>query len=81
MTLLKKEYNDVAYISGPLLFVNAASDLAYGAIVEIRDSRGRVRGGQVIEVSEENAIIQVFEDGFHRVGWQWDQRGIVALPL
>jgi len=28
VTLLQKEYNDVAYISGPLLFVNAASDLA-----------------------------------------------------
>ncbi len=62
MTLLKKEYNDVSYISGPLLFVNAASDLAYGAIVDIRDGSGRTRGGQVIEVSEEHAVIQIFED-------------------
>lgn len=62
MTLLKKEYNDVSYISGPLLFVNAASDLAYGAIVDIKDARGSVRGGQVIQVSEKNAVIQVFEE-------------------
>ena len=62
MTLLQKEYNDVAYISGPLLFVNAASDLAYNAIVNIKDGSGRVRGGQVIEVSDEHAIIQIFED-------------------
>ena len=41
MTLLQKEYNDVAYISGPLLFVNAASDLAYGAIVNIKDATGK----------------------------------------
>ena len=47
MTLLKKEYNDVSYISVPLLFVNAASDLAYGAIVDIRDATGRSRGGAV----------------------------------
>ena len=62
MTLLKKEYNDVSYISGPLLFVNAASDLAYGAIVDIKDGHGSVRGGQVIQVSEKNAVIQVFEE-------------------
>ena len=62
MTLLQKEYNDVAYISGPLLFVNAASDLAYNAIVNIKDGSGRIRGGQVIEVSDEHAIIQIFED-------------------
>ena len=62
MTLLQKEYNDVAYISGPLLFVNAASDLAYNAIVNIKDGNGRIRGGQVIEVSDEHAVIQIFED-------------------
>ncbi|RTR29823.1 V-type ATP synthase subunit B [Deinococcus radiophilus] len=62
MTLLKKEYNDVSYISGPLLFVNAASDLAYGAIVDIKDAGGNIRGGQVIQVSEKNAVIQVFEE-------------------
>ncbi|UFA51417.1 V-type ATP synthase subunit B [Deinococcus radiophilus] len=59
---MKKEYNDVSYISGPLLFVNAASDLAYGAIVDIKDAGGNIRGGQVIQVSEKNAVIQVFEE-------------------
>ena len=62
MTLLQKEYNDVAYISGPLLFVNAASDLAYGAIVNIKDASGKLRGGQVISVTDQNAVIQVFEE-------------------
>ncbi|MFN8509469.1 MAG: V-type ATP synthase subunit B [Deinococcaceae bacterium] len=62
MSLMKKEYNDVTYISGPLLFVNAASDLSYGAIVEIKDAKSRIRGGQVIEVSEEYAVIQIFEE-------------------
>ncbi len=62
MDLFKKEYTSLTYISGPLLFVENASDLAYGAIVEIKDGTGRVRGGQVIEVSEEYAVIQVFEE-------------------
>ena len=62
MDLLKREYNSLSYISGPLLFVENAWDLAYNAIVEIRDSTGRVRSGQVIEVSEEHTVIQVFEE-------------------
>lgn len=60
--LLKREYNGLTYISGPLLFVETAGDLAYNAIVDIRDADGRIRGGQVIEVSEEYAVIQVFEE-------------------
>ena len=62
MDLLKKEYNALSYISGPLLFVENAGDLAYNAVVDIKDGSGRVRGGQVIEVSEEYAVIQVFEE-------------------
>jgi V/A-type H+-transporting ATPase subunit B len=62
MDLLKREYRALTYISGPLLFVENAGDLAYNAIVDIKDGTGRVRGGQVIEVSEEYAVIQVFEE-------------------
>ncbi len=62
MDLLKREYSSLSYISGPLLFVKNARELAYNAIVEIKDGRGRLRSGQVIEVSEEYAVIQVFEE-------------------
>ncbi|MGA7877055.1 MAG: V-type ATP synthase subunit B [Desulfoferrobacter sp.] len=62
MDLLKREYNSLSYISGPLLFVENAGDLAYNAIVDIKDGSGRIRSGQVIEVSEEYAVIQVFEE-------------------
>jgi V/A-type H+-transporting ATPase subunit B len=62
MDLLKREYQALSYISGPLLFVENARDLAYNAIVDIKDGSGRLRGGQVIEVSEEYAVIQVFEE-------------------
>lgn len=62
MDLLKREYKSLSYISGPLLFVENAGDLAYNAIVDIKDGSGRIRSGQVIEVSEEYAVIQVFEE-------------------
>ena len=60
--LLKKEYSQVSYISGPLLYLQNAPDLAYNAIVNIKDADGRIRGGQVIEVSEEYTVLQVFEE-------------------
>jgi V/A-type H+-transporting ATPase subunit B len=62
MDLLKKEYHSPSYISGPLLFLKNAGDLAYNAIVDIKDGTGRVRDGQVIEVSEEFAVIQVLQE-------------------
>jgi V/A-type H+-transporting ATPase subunit B len=62
MDLLKREYTSLSYISGPLLFLENAADLAYNAIVDIKDGSGRIRGGQVIEVSEEYAVIQVLEE-------------------
>src|SRR5579884_2700941 len=53
MGLATKRYTSVSYISGPLLFVEGARDLSYGAIVEIHVPDGTVRGGQVIQVFEE----------------------------
>src|SRR5690606_6521167 len=60
--LLKKEYTEVSYVSGPLLYLQNAPDLSYNAIVRIRDGQGRERGGQVIEVSKEYTVLQVFEE-------------------
>src|SRR2546425_5887117 len=62
MELTTKRYQSISYISGPLLFVEGAKDLAYGAIVNIHLPDDTMRGGQVIEVSEKNAVIQVFEE-------------------
>jgi V/A-type H+-transporting ATPase subunit B len=62
MQLSTKQYQSISYISGPLLFVEGARDLPYGAIVNIHLPEGGIRGGQVIEVSEKNAVVQVFEE-------------------
>src|SRR5690625_1433513 len=61
-SLLKKEYSQVSYVSGPLLYLENSPDLAYNAIVNIKDGQGRIRGGQVIEVSKTHTVLQVFEE-------------------
>ena len=59
--LMRKEYLETTRISGPLLFVKNASDLPYGSMVQILSGKGPPRNGQVIEVSEEVAVVQVLE--------------------
>ena len=49
-------------VSGPLLFVESASDLPYSGTVSIHSPDGTRRSGQVIEVSESVTVIQVFEE-------------------
>jgi V/A-type H+-transporting ATPase subunit B len=44
-----------------LLFVKSVTDVGYGELVEVGTSRGEVRTGQVIDVSEEITVVQVFE--------------------
>jgi V/A-type H+-transporting ATPase subunit B len=62
MDLTTKKYQSISYVSGPLLFVDNAKGLSYGAIVEIELPDGSKKGGQTIEVSEQYAVIQVFEE-------------------
>jgi len=59
--LVRKEYGHISRISGPLLVVQNAADLPYGAVVTITSSSGPPRSGQVIDVSEQATVVQVFE--------------------
>jgi V/A-type H+/Na+-transporting ATPase subunit B len=59
--LMKKYYSGVSRIAGPLLYLKNASDLPYSALVEITAPDGQKCGGQVIEVSDTVAVVQVFE--------------------
>jgi V/A-type H+-transporting ATPase subunit B len=56
-----REYRGVSRISGPLLTITNAADLPYGAVVTISAPDGAQRSGQVIEVSKDFAVVQVFE--------------------
>jgi V/A-type H+/Na+-transporting ATPase subunit B len=62
MDLLTREYKTVSQVIGPLIFVEAVQNVTYGAMVDIYPPDGGRRSGQVIEVSDEYAVIQVFEE-------------------
>jgi V/A-type H+-transporting ATPase subunit B len=62
MQLLTREFQTVSYVSGPLLFLENAQSVPYGAMVKILLADGEERHGQVLEVSEEYAVIQVLEE-------------------
>jgi len=55
-----KEYKTITQIAGPLVFVSDVSGVGYNEIVEIMLPSGERRKGQVLDVSETAAVIQVF---------------------
>lgn len=56
-----KEYLTVSNIVGPLLIVQKIQDVKYGELVEIETVEGLFRRGTVLDVSTEQAVVQVFE--------------------
>ncbi|MFA6815657.1 MAG: V-type ATP synthase subunit B [Lentisphaeria bacterium] len=54
------EYKGVRNIDGPLLFIDGIKDIAYDELVEITDPAGNPRLGQVLDVSSNSAVVQVF---------------------
>ncbi|MFQ5762007.1 MAG: V-type ATP synthase subunit B, partial [Candidatus Bathyarchaeia archaeon] len=56
-----REYRTVGEIAGPLLFVERTREIAFGEVVRIETPSGETRRGQVLEVSEDMAVVQVFE--------------------
>jgi len=55
-----QEVVGVSRIEGPIVVVNGAANVSYDEVVEIQDSKGRLRRGRVLEVGEGVAIVQVF---------------------
>jgi len=56
-----KEYTTVQKLAGPLLFVNKVSGISFNELVEIELVDGTTKNGQVLEVGETVAVVQVFE--------------------
>lgn len=59
--LVSTEYRTVNYVTGPLIFLKGIKGVSYGEMVEIALPNGSARNGQVLEISEEMACVQVFE--------------------
>jgi len=61
MSLMLREYRTITKIAGPLLFVEAITGVGFGELVRIVAPDGSERRGQVLEVSDKMAVVQVFE--------------------
>jgi len=60
LTLLVRENRKIRGARGSLLLMETIPGVKYGEIVEVETSSGEVRYGQVIDVSREVTVIQVF---------------------
>jgi V/A-type H+-transporting ATPase subunit B len=56
-----KEYTSVTNVIGPLMIVEKIENVSYGEIVQIKTASGEERLGQVLEVGNDKAVVQVFE--------------------
>nr|HPI98981.1 HAS-barrel domain-containing protein [Synergistales bacterium] len=59
--MLPKEYRTISDLAGPLLVVKKTKDVRYDELVEIELSTGETRRGRVLEISSDQALVQVFE--------------------
>ena len=57
-----KEYNTIRDIVGPLMFVEGVEGVKYDELVEIKQENGEIRRGKVLEVKDDKAVVQLFEN-------------------
>ncbi len=56
-----REYQTVASIAGPLMFVEMVDAAKFGHIVDIELADGSIRHGQILQVENDKVLLQVFE--------------------
>lgn len=59
MDLLTHEYHSIGSVSGPLLFLEAVQEGSLGEMVEVHLPDGEVKIGQILQLMEERAVVQV----------------------
>jgi V/A-type H+-transporting ATPase subunit B len=59
--MLPKEYSTISNLSGPLMVVDKITDVRYDELAEIRLTTGEHRRGRVLEITEDRALVQVYE--------------------
>jgi V/A-type H+-transporting ATPase subunit B len=60
--LMLKEYKTVTEIAGPLLIVEKITNVKYEELVEVEIGDGQIRKGKVLEITEDKALVQMFEN-------------------
>lgn len=56
-----KEYKTIKEVVGPIMLVSDVEGAQFGEIVKITQANGEVRTGQVLEIYDDKAVIQLFE--------------------
>jgi V/A-type H+-transporting ATPase subunit B len=56
-----KEYKTISEVAGPLMLVKQVEGVKFGELGEIELSSGETRSCRVLEVSEDSALVQLFE--------------------
>ena len=56
-----KEYRTISEVVGPLMMVEQVEGVKFDELVEIQLQNGETRHGQVLEVHEDKAMVQIFE--------------------
>lgn len=56
-----KEYRTASEVVGPLMIVEQVNNVSYNELVEIQLHNGEIRRGQVLEIHEDKAMVQLFE--------------------
>ncbi len=56
-----KEYKTVSEVVGPLMMVEGVEGIKFDELVDIQTQDGSTRRGQVLEVQEDKAVVQLFE--------------------
>lgn len=56
-----KEYKTINEVVGPLMAIDKVEGIKYEELLEIRLKNGELRRGQVLEIHEDKALVQIFE--------------------
>lgn len=59
--MLPKEYRTICDLAGPLMLVEKVENVSYDELAEIRLATGEKRTGRVLEITEDRALVQVYE--------------------
>ena len=59
--LFTREHRTLSGVAGPLIFVEQVSGVGAGELVRVVAPDGTTRDGQVLELSGDRAVIQVFQ--------------------
>ena len=65
-----KEYRTVSEVVGPLMIVDQVAGVHFNELVEIQLHDGSKRQGQVLEVQEDKAMVQLFEGDLVVLIWK-----------